>query len=176
VSAAALGRLESLGLDEGSLARIAVLIADGDVPIPETHSSLVAAIRDVIVRTPPSDAAQLATLVERSYRHHTLLAPALGPRWSAHLDGLAATHLDPLPPPLVEILDRASEASWLVIDAFGLPLLGPVRNELDALFPAWQLAHVACGRVGARTTTDAFLSPSARRRCATPAREDRRRR
>src|SRR5439155_7983223 len=48
------------------------------------------------------------------------------------------------------------DATWLVIDALGLPLLAPIRAELQASLPTWNLARTEFAEVGAPTTTDAF--------------------
>lgn len=156
LSAAALGRLESLGLDDRSLARIVTLIADGQVTVPATRSPLVEAVCETIAPTQLHTADELARVAERLYRHHALLAPALEARWLARLDALAATPLEPAPRPLAELLAGLREASWLVVDALGLALLAPIRAELEAGLPAWKLARTEFADAGAPTTTDGF--------------------
>jgi hypothetical protein len=156
LSTAALGRLESLGLDDRSLARIVTLIADGQVTAPATRSPLVDAVCETIAPSQPRSAEELTRVAERLYRHHALLAPALGARWLARLDALAATPLDPAPRSLAELLAGLRDASWLVIDALGLALLAPIQAELEAGLAAWKLARTELADVGPTTTTDAF--------------------
>ncbi|HET7506044.1 MAG TPA: DUF6079 family protein [Kofleriaceae bacterium] len=156
VSAAALGRLESLGLDDRSLARIVTLIADGQVTVPATRSPLVDAVGETIAPTQPRSADELARVAERLYRHHARLAPVLGARWLARLDALADTPLEPALRPLADMLAGLREASWLVLDALGLALLAPVHADLEAGLPAWKLTRTEFAEVDALTTTDQF--------------------
>jgi hypothetical protein len=156
LGAAALGRLESLGLDDRSLVRIVTLIASGQVTVPATRSPLVEAVCETIAPTQPHTAEDLARLAERLYRHHALLAPALEARWLARLDALAVTPLEPAPRPLADVLAGLREASWLVIDALGLALLAPIHADLEAGLPIWKLVRTEFAEVGTPTTTDAF--------------------
>ncbi|TMQ07603.1 MAG: hypothetical protein E6J91_35120 [Deltaproteobacteria bacterium] len=156
VSPAALGRLESLGLDERAVARVVTLIADRQVPVPAARSPLVEAISEVIAPGRPETGEALARVAELLYRHHAVLAPVLETRWLARLDALAATPLAAAPAPLTEVLERLRESTWLVIDALGLPLLAPVRADLEAALPAWKVVRTEFAEVSSRTTTDDF--------------------
>lgn len=156
VSAAGLGRLESLGLDDRSLARIVTMIADREVAVPAARSPLVDAVCEVIAPSQPDTAEALARLAESLYRQHAVLAPTLEARWLARLDALAATPLATAPAPLTDVLDAHRDSSWLVIDALGLALLAPVRADLEAALGAWKVVRTDFAEVGSRTTTDAF--------------------
>ena len=86
------------------------------------------------------------------YRHHGRLVDLAPEPWLARLEDLAASPLAEQPEPLTALLERAGDSAWLVIDAFGLPLLGAVRGRLDELLPGWTLERTTFAHVDGSTT------------------------
>jgi len=156
VGAGALQRLDRLGLDAACEDRVLEMVLRADLPPVEHPSPLVAAATELIAPTKPASAHELAVLAELLYRHHPRLTSLAPGRWLARLDELAGTDMDPRPPLLAGLLDTSRDAAWIVIDAFGLPLLGPITGWLDDLLPAWRVAQTTFARVDGPTTTEGF--------------------
>jgi hypothetical protein len=162
VSPAALGRLEELGLGEEAEAQVLAWVVDGTIALPEasqiSRSALVAAAAEVIRPSRPPSAEVLADLAARLYGQHARMM-RVSPRWLERLEALARSSLPAEPPPLEEALARVlrdrPEATWLIVDALGAPLLAVFRRNLDALLPAWRFESVEFALAPAETTTDA---------------------
>jgi hypothetical protein len=160
VSAEAGRRLEQLGLSEPCLFRILRFYLDGEVSLPsagEDRSPLVSALAELVTPTVVRQPGELAQLVENLYRHDARLQRLAGQAWQARLDELAQQKLEPCPLPLTEQLARHRDASWVVIDAWGAPLAGPLLAELENLFPQWRQVETAFAQVEPPTTTDEFF-------------------
>ena len=158
VRAPALARLEELGLDEQSLQRVLELIVERAIPLPRQKgcSPLVSAARELLSPTRPEDAGELAALSAKLYRHHRQLLAVARQAWLSRLEGLASVDLPRRPRPLGQVLEAHRDRSWLILDAFGLPILPGVLEQLDALLPEWELQHTAFAEVARTTTTDSF--------------------
>lgn len=157
LSAAALERLEALGLDDPVRDRALQLVADGRVEPPARPSPLVAAAAEVARPSAgPLAPARLAALAANLYGAHRVLRPLLGRRWLERLDALAVTPLDAEPPELEPALEAHHDRGWVVVDALGLAALEPLTARLEELFPGWRLAGVEFAAAGPRTTTAAF--------------------
>lgn len=155
VSPAALERLESLGLGAAATAVLRLLV-DGALPAPDRPSPLVAAALATREPTLPLPPAALATLAERLYRHHEAIWAAARDRWLQRLDALATTPLSEPCLPVEAVVRAHPDHSWLVVDALGLPLLGPLVESLRTLLPGYALDRTLFAEAPRATTTDAF--------------------
>ena len=156
VGTEALSRLEELGLDPRSLERVLGFVVNGRVQPGAEPAGLVAAAQELVEPTRPDDPERLARLAEALYRAHPLMANIASERWLQRLEELAATPLSEPLEPIAELLSRQLDATWVIIDAFGLPLLEPVRSRLDQLLPGWEVARTEFVQNDGETTTDGF--------------------
>ena len=156
VSAAALARLEALGLPRELEERVLAWMLEGKLAASASGGPLSAAIRALSDGVVPSAPGLLAAEAARAYAAHARLERLGGERWRAWLDGLADAALDPEPPPLAEVLRARAEEQWLVVDCLGAPLVAALEERLAALFAPWRVAGVEHALAPRETTTDAF--------------------
>ena len=156
VGPAALRRLEDLGLDRATLARTLRLVADGEVAALGEACGAVAAARELVCPSAPATPTELAALTRLLYAQDRLLRPVAPRRWQARLEALVSEAVEPLPPPLTEVLAGFPDHAWVVVDALGLPLLPAIEAALEDLLPGWRLEGTRFALVGPETSTDAF--------------------
>lgn len=156
VSPAALEHLEDLGLG-AAVDRVLQLVMDGAVPPPERPSPLIAAALTMREPQGPLPPTGLAALAERLYRHHEALWRVGRGRWLERLDALATAPLTDACLPVEAVLRAHPDHAWLVVDALGLPLLGPFVAALPALLPGWIVETTLFAEAPRGTTTDAFF-------------------
>jgi hypothetical protein len=157
IGATALARLEELGLGGGALDRIVSMLLGGELawPLARPSAPLVEAARELALPSICDTPARLAELSAVMYRSHAPLARiATGP-WLARLEQLASSAVGDLPL-LTTVLGERRDASWLVLDCLGLPLLGDVREHLEELLPGFRLDATAYAKVAGTTTTTSF--------------------
>ena len=157
ISATALARLDELGLSDIALDRVVSMLLDGELAWPRQRSSapLVEAARELALPSACDTPAHLAELSAVMYRSHAPLARIAEGRWLARLERLASSAVGDLPL-LTTVLGERRDASWLVLDSLGLPLLGAVREHLGELLPGWRLDATVYAQVSATTTTMSF--------------------
>ena len=158
VGAAALERLEELGVGQEMEDRVIRWILSEQVTAPDSHavSPLVAAACEVLRPSEPRTTEDLAELSRGLYRHHDRLVGIEPRAWLERLDRLA--RVAPASPvrSLTEALEERSEAQWVVIDGLGLPLVHVLRDQLSELFPGWRLESFEAALVSEQSTTDGF--------------------
>lgn len=154
----ALARLGELGLGEAAVARVVELIVQGSVRAASAgiESPIVRAARDLVKPRAPKDALQLAELAEELYRVHAPLERGARGPWLERLDALAGCELAEEPPALLEALRRREGSDWLVIDCFGVALLGAIVRHQSELLPYWKLDQTSFAIVRAPSTTDSY--------------------
>ena len=99
---------------------------------------------------------ELATMSEQYYRKHELFLQANPQAWLTHLDRMARHEF---PSPLSDLeryLADNPPGQWLVLDAFGLPLLAWIKDKLPQWLPGWEIGQVEFVKVSVKSTTDAF--------------------
>jgi hypothetical protein len=153
----ALRRLEELGIDPSGIESILGWVLDGHIPLPKDlgqEDSLLGAVA-TMMHPPGIDTAQeLAMLSERIYRVHDRLWHIVGKRWLDLLCDIADAPLTGLPS-LPKILRQHRDEQWVLIDALGLPLLGPLQPIMFKSFTAWRQDAPQFAQVSTTTTTDA---------------------
>lgn len=100
--------------------------------------------------------AELAARSEQYYSQHSLFMQVDKPAWLQQLDHLAKLAIDPHAPSLEDYLAENPPGQWLVLDAFGLPLLNLIKEKLPQWLPAWQIMHIEFVLAPDKTTTDEF--------------------
>ena len=156
VSAKAVVRLEHLGLDQTGQDTILSWLLNGKVALPEVTvdpNTALFAVREFLQPSCTPTAEGIACISESLYRYHKCLYSLAGQPWLDRLDALAESPLPDLPS-LPELLKNNLDAQWLLLDCFGLPLLGPIKSLIDELFGAWQPARLNFAKVDVGTTTD----------------------
>jgi len=156
VSATAVAQLEHLGLDQAGQDTILSWLLTGKVALPDTvpePNTALFALREFLQPSRVLSVEDIACVSESLYRYHHRLYPMAGQPW---LDCLGALAQLPLPnlPSLAELLKQNLGAQWLLLDCFGLPLVGPVKSLIDEIFGAWQPAQLNFAQVGMGTSTD----------------------
>ena len=156
IGSTALQRLGSLGLDDDGVDCILGWLLDGHVAVPDSTGAIdaaVAAAADLLHPCAQTTPQRLAAHSERLYHVHQRLWRLAGERWLRHLDSVAKTPLQSLPP-LTELLKTQLRAQWLLIDCLGLPLLGTAQSLLAAVFAEWHQHPPQFAIVSRSTTTD----------------------
>jgi hypothetical protein len=158
VSAESLGKLESLGLAESVIDRIVGLILDGLISLPSTQplSGPAAAAADLLKRSQPSSAEELAQRITTLYEQHPRFLRLTPKLWLPHLERIANAELSHPPVELTELLRTHLDAQWLIIDALGVPFLESLKTVLDQSLPHWKLKAVRFGQVSSPTLTGRF--------------------
>ncbi len=149
-------QLDKLGLGEAIENKIAQWLLDGHLKLPSqpTESLLVESIREILAPVDSESVDQLAEQAQRMYQHHGRLVCLARRAWLQRLDRLARHLPQDAPCPLSELLSACEDASWVVVDGLGLPLVPWFRLALGDLFPAWRLDRVDYALVSCHTTTD----------------------
>lgn len=163
IQPASLQRIESLALPEPVIDEAIRALLQGRVPWPAAPSPLVEAAREIALPTAPGTPAELAAQGDRLYRQHRRLHRIEPARWRERLEALATAEIPGPLPDLASVLEQGHDASWLLLDACGLPMLGALRSALPTLLPDFRIASEAFATVSTTTTTDACYSAMAAR-------------
>ena len=158
VSDAAVFSLAKLGLDEAGQDRILGWLIEGQIPLPDNppdRETVIFAVKHLLHPQAPSSPTALAQVTESLYRHHIQLHRLGGRKWLDRLEALANISVEPLLT-LPELLTEAMEAQWLVLDCFGIALIGALQNSIDRMLNAWTREKSRFATVSANTTTDGF--------------------
>ncbi|MCA9264304.1 MAG: hypothetical protein KDA60_10670 [Planctomycetales bacterium] len=156
IGSRALARLETLGLGNAVEERIIRWLIEGHVEVATktTLSPLVRAIVRLQQARDWSTVDELSLLSAQLYaQHHRLLAVA-PQTWLARLNELASAEPQIWPPALTDVLAHKQDCAWVVIDAWGLPLLESMRQSYSEFFPGWECQAVEFATVNTTTTTD----------------------
>ncbi len=150
--------LDELGFQPSAVARLLAWVIDGTLsglpgsglsPSVEIACSIGGSIGC-------DDPGKLAVLAAQYYRKHELFLQAAPRAWLKHLDAMAG-HEFPTPiPGLERYLADNPPKQWLVLDAFGLPLLAWIKDELPQWLPGWEIGKIEFVKVSVKSTTDAF--------------------
>jgi hypothetical protein len=152
-----LAKVERLNLPDRLVDRLVRAGLDGALRVTG-QTGLARAISEVVQPSTPRDPAELAVVVHELYRHHHRFSRIDPRRWLARLDQVAGLRWESAIPALGDVLETHRSAAWLVIDAFGLPLL-PVRDRLlAALLPGLAVTSQSFARVEVSTTAGLFDS------------------
>ncbi len=119
-------------------------------------ASSVSIARELAQEISASNYAELASMSERYYLAHDLFMARDKKVWLEKLNQLAQLRIDPPAILLENYLSETPPLQWLVLDAFALPLLNTIKENLPEWFSAWQLESVDFAMVSEKTTTDAF--------------------
>lgn len=158
VGARGLANLDRLGLGQACVRRVLGLVVDGQATPGARSASSVQAAMELVEPSRPDHPEELAAQSASLYRHHEEMIQVAPRRWLARLEGLAASELSHGGRDLPDLLTELRDASWLVIDAFGLPLLDTLRDHLDELFPGRELARLHFATVPSQSTTERFYA------------------
>jgi len=156
ITAQALRRLESIGLDDSGVDRVLGWLIDGHIGLPESDwrgSSIVGAVAELLHPASITTPEDLAALSERLYRAHERLLALARERWLAHLDALARTSLPGIPA-LTDVLRANLDAQWLLVDCLGMPLVNALKTPLIDMFKEWEQHAPRFAETTGRTTTD----------------------
>jgi hypothetical protein len=96
----------------------------------------------------------MADMARRLYRAHETMLRIAPSAWLDRLDALASTPLTAVDS-LSVVLRRHAAAQYLLIDCLGAPLVGPLLEDLEPLFPHWQLTELAFAFAATPSNTDA---------------------
>lgn len=151
-------KLDNMGLADGLKIKILRWFVDGSLSnIPATDlSTSVGLVQQLGQAIEAGNYASLATRSKIYYQHHVMLKQVNKKRWLQQLDQLATLPIKQ-PIELLEayIVDNKPD-QWLVLDAFGLPLLDSIKQHLTAWFPNWRLDSIDFMLAPEKTTTDEF--------------------
>jgi hypothetical protein len=98
----------------------------------------------------------LADMTGHYYSAHATLMQVDNKAWLQKLNTLAQYTVNKQALSLQHYLTDHVPEQWLVLDAFGLPLLNIVKQQLADWFPAWQTQSIDFILAPEKTTTDAF--------------------
>ncbi|MBI2570296.1 MAG: hypothetical protein HYV63_25115 [Candidatus Schekmanbacteria bacterium] len=159
VSPQALARLSQLNL--GSVIEDTILgwIIDGKVAAPRSQTAapdLVRGAAAAAMMQIPSSPEELAELAALLYSVDRRCRAARKDRWQAYVERVAAAPCAAGVRPLVAVLEASSTGQWVILDAFGIPLLSMVRAALPRWFPGRTVTATAFAEVSLQTTTSAF--------------------
>lgn len=162
VGPASVDGLSSLRLPPVLERRIAEWILDGTVDPPSFAATcpVSVALRECTKSVERERLEDHAALSTQLYRAHATVGQLGDSRWLARLDALAERVPSGVPK-LVDVLRSSDDASWVLVDALGLPLLEPLRRSLADGLPEWTLESTSWATVSRRTTTDAFYADTA---------------
>ena len=150
--------LDDLGFKSSAVARLLAWVIDGTLSeLPESGLSPSVEIARNIGSSIESDSPdELATMAAQYYRKHELFMQANPQAWLRHLDSMARHEFSSPLSDLEYYLADNLPKQWLVLDAFGLPLLAWIRDKLPQWLPGWEIGQVEFVKVSVKSTTDAF--------------------
>jgi hypothetical protein len=150
--------LDDLGFQASAVARLLAWVIDGTLSeLPESGLSPSVEIARNIGSSIESDSPdELATMTVQYYRKHELFLQANRQAWLKHLDNMARCDFPSPLPDLEHYLADKLPQQWLVLDAFGLPLLAWIKDKLPQWLPGWEIGQVDFVKVSVKSTTDAF--------------------
>ncbi len=159
ISAAALARIDRLGLPQETVLRLLRGLADGtlDITLPKERSPLVTALLEMVEEKAPKRTNDYIDLLARACSATEILKEAVATPWLAHLERL--THWPGLEalPKAVAVLEKHTKADWILVDALGLPFVPAFTDLLDELLPGVALSRTTFARwEGATTTSNCY--------------------
>lgn len=150
--------LDDLGFQASAVARLLAWVIDGTLSeLPKGGLSPSVEIARNIGSSIDSDSPdELATMVAQHYAKHELFLQANPQAWLKHLESMARHEFPSTLPDLEHYLADNLPRQWLVLDAFGLPLLAWIKDLLPQWLPGWEIGQVEFVKVSVKSTTDAF--------------------
>ncbi len=158
ISQSALAALESLGLPDEGVDHVLRLLIGGAFPIrmPEERGPLVAALLDLLGSAEPDSVAAYAERMAVYYGLTPRMNRVAKEAWEAWLDRLADwPGLQGLPD-VIDLLRAHGDATWVIVDALGIPLTTRFTAAIEDLLPSWRLDTVVFGRLRTESTTAGF--------------------
>ena len=150
--------LDDLGFPPHAVARLLAWIIDGTLSeLPESGlSPSVEIARNIGGSIGTDNPEELAAMAAQHYLKHELFLQANPQAWLKHLDSMARHEFPSPPSDLEHYLVGHLPKQWLVLDAFGLPLLSWIKDRLPQWLPGWEIGQIDFVKVSVKTTTDAF--------------------
>jgi hypothetical protein len=150
--------LDDLGFQASAVARLLAWVIDGTLSeLPKAGLSPSVEIARNIGSSIDTDSPdQLATMAAQHYAKHELFLQANPQAWLKHLESMARHQFPSSLPDLEHYLADNLPRQWLVLDAFGLPLLTWIKEQLPQWLPGWEIGQVEFVKVSVKSTTDAF--------------------
>ncbi len=102
------------------------------------------------------DFKQLAALTRLTYSYHAIFMQIDKTAWLKHLERQANTKIKSTLELLKNFLNENAPPQWLVLDAFGLPLMDLILHNIEDWFPAWRFDKLDFVLANNKTTTDEF--------------------
>ncbi|VAW84081.1 hypothetical protein MNBD_GAMMA16-715 [hydrothermal vent metagenome] len=153
--------MDEMGLEDNTKAKLLRYLHDGVLSESTLYKRCASAetVKQLGQDLQPESYTELATMTEQYYRQHKLFMSFTKKSWLQQLDKLANIKIDALiapAPTLAEYLTKHPPAQWLVLDAFGLPLLNVLQENLSEWLPSWSISTVNFVLASEKTTTDEF--------------------
>jgi hypothetical protein len=150
--------LDDLGFKSSAVARLLALVIDGTLSeLPESGlSPSVEIARNIGSSIECDSPEELAIMSAQYYRKHELFLQSNPQAWLKHLDSMARHEFLSPVSDLEHYLADNPPRQWLVLDAFGLPLLAWIKDNLPQWLPGWEIDRVEFVKVSVKSTTDAF--------------------
>ncbi|MFV2055464.1 MAG: DUF6079 family protein [Thiohalomonadales bacterium] len=150
--------LDNMGFDDKSKTQLLRYLHDGVLCTSTEYSTspTVAMLLQLGQDIRLESYKALATSTEQYYRAHKLFMRVDKKTWLAQLDKLANAAIDTTTPTLQDYLTEQPPPQWLVLDAFGLPLLNLIQEILAECLPAWSQTTINFVLATEKTTTNEF--------------------
>ncbi len=150
--------LDDMGLSRDLKIKLLSWLSDGTLGnLPPTPCAPSVSV--LLQMGNPIQADNLSTYADiagQNYAAHGLLRQVDEKKWLQYLDRFANYEPESEVLSLENFLQDRNLGQWLVLDAFGLPLLETITARLGEWFPAWELESVDFVLSEKKTTTDNF--------------------
>ncbi len=150
--------LDSMGFNKNAQCKLLAYLHKGEpLEIIDNELSPSVKLAQQLIQEISADSySEFADIAEQYYRSHDLFMQLDKKIWLKKLEQLAQLHIEPPAVSLEKYLAENPPLQWLVLDAFALPLLNIIKENLSEWFPGWKLESVDFAMVSSKTTTDEF--------------------
>ncbi len=150
--------LDEMGFDKSARIKLLRYLLDGQLHVPPEAklSPSVEIAKQLGQNIQVRDYRALADISEQYYSLHSLMLELETKTWLQQLDKLAHQNLKYPAVTLQDYLSENPPKQWLVLDAFALPLLNTITENLSVFFPAWRVDQIEFCTASNITSTDEF--------------------